>query len=78
MAVFSIMLGLFMKVVDSFTTKLPTYFVGAIIAVPSMSLVNSGMFTVMLTHGFLFSVFIIWVLSGWMQRKEPPRPDGER
>ena len=61
--IFSIVLIIVLKVLDSIAQKLPLPISISIIAIPSMALVNSAFFTVMLTHGFLFAMICIWWYS---------------
>lgn len=64
MLLFSLLLGIFLKMVDGFAATLPANLCAAVIAMPAMSLVNSGLFTTLLTHGFLCAFLLLWVLSG--------------
>lgn len=60
---FSILLGLILKVIDSISNNLPISVTVSSIIIPSMAFVNSGFFTVLLTHGFLISCLLIWLLN---------------
>lgn len=64
MAAFSVLLGIFLKLIDSFATALPANFCAAVIAIPAMSLINSGLFTTLLTHGFLCAFMLLWLFAG--------------
>ena len=64
MVVFSLILGLFLRVVDGFAIGVPRSLATAVVAVPAMALVNSGLFTVLLTHGFMLTVVVLWAMSG--------------
>jgi hypothetical protein len=68
MLLFTLLLGIFLKMVDGFAAALPANFCAAIIAIPAMSLLNSGLFTTLLTHGFLCAFFLLWLLSGGFSR----------
>ncbi len=62
MFLFSIILGVFLRIMDSVGARLPANLVAAAIATPAMALTNSGLFTSLMTHGFLFAVLMIWML----------------
>ncbi|BAY83951.1 hypothetical protein NIES267_34450 [Calothrix parasitica NIES-267] len=63
MIIFSFILAVVLKILDSIGIFLPVNIPSAIITIPSMSLVNSALFTTMLTHGFILALITIWVLS---------------
>lgn len=63
MFIFSIILGLFLRVVDSVGSRLPSNLVAAVIAMPSIALVNSALFTSLLTHGFILALILLWLLK---------------
>ena len=69
MFLFSFILGLFMRILDSVGGKLDNHLVAAMIAVPAMALVNSALFTTLLTHGFISALFVIWMFRR-ISRKE--------
>jgi len=64
MFLFSIILGLFLRVVDSVGSRLPTNLVAAVMATPAMALTNSALFTSLLTHGLIPTVVLLWSLKG--------------
>ncbi len=70
MFLFSILLGVFLRALDSVGSKQPSHFIAAIISVPAMALVNSGLFTSSLTHGFVLSLAMLWLLSGRLGNKK--------
>jgi len=63
MFIFSIILGVFLHVVDSVGGWLPANLVAAVIATPAMALTNSGLFTSLLTHGLILAVIVLWLLG---------------
>lgn len=70
MFIFSAMLGIILKVLDSFVIVLPSNLISALIAIPAFSLVNSALFTTMLTHGFLISLLTLLIMSNLILKKE--------
>ena len=64
MFLFSIILGLFLRFVDSVGTRLPANLVAAMVATPAMALTNSALFTSLLTHGLIFTLVTLWLLRG--------------
>lgn len=73
MFLFSIILGLFLRVVDSVGSRLPTNLVAAVIATPAMALTNSALFTSLLTHGLIPAVVLLWLLRAIKERKPQTR-----
>jgi hypothetical protein len=63
MFVFSMILGLFLRVIDSIGARLPANLVTAIVATPAMALVNSALFTSLLTHGLILTMITLWMLG---------------
>lgn len=72
MIFFSFILGIFLNILDSVVRDSPTNASAAIIAVPAMALVNSGLFTTFLTHGLLLGFFFVWLSVG-ISRGSPLR-----
>ncbi|MFC2095141.1 hypothetical protein ACFLSW_01725 [Candidatus Bipolaricaulota bacterium] len=66
---FSIILGLFLRTLDSVAKSLPSNLVAAIVAVPCMALVNSALLTSLLTHGLIPALFVIWLLRAIFCRR---------
>ena len=64
MFLFSMILGLFLRFVDSVGTRLPANLVAAMFATPAMALTNSPLFTSLLTHGLIFTLVTLWLLRG--------------
>lgn len=58
---FTVLLVLLFKIIDSITEGIPRYISISILLIPFMSLTNSAFFTSLLTHGILFSVFSLWL-----------------
>jgi len=68
MFVFSAILGVFLRIVDSVGSQLPANLVAAVIATPAMSLTNSALFTSLLTHGMILAVILLWLLKKVLMR----------
>jgi hypothetical protein len=58
----SILLGFFFVLLDS-VTRTDVALAVAVIAVPLVSLVNSALFTTLLTHGLFVGVVLLWLLG---------------
>lgn len=69
MFVFSGLLGVFLRLVDSAAAKVSSHVAAAMAAVPAMALTNSALLTSLLTHGFIPCLLAIWLLQGKGQRK---------
>lgn len=63
--IFSIILGTALAVFDRVSIVLPVELSTSIILIPSMSLINSALFTSFLTHGILFLIIILYLLSSY-------------
>jgi len=63
MFLFSIILGLFLRILDSVGARFPSNLMAAIVAVPAMALTNSALFTSLLTHGLILALVMIWLLG---------------
>ena len=61
--VFAAVLGVVLRVLDGVGSSSPLSLAAAIVAVPSMALVNSGLFTVLLTHGLLPGLLVLWLFT---------------
>ena len=85
----AVLLALLCKLVDHAASGLRPNVATAIIAVPAMALVNSGLLTTILTHGFGVALLFIWLLSSQeevfgskgekgltTERDRPPEPGG--
>lgn len=66
MLVFSIILGIVIRIIDGVSSFLPTYFVAAIIAMPAFALTESALFTTFLTHGLLIALLVLWIIRSKM------------
>lgn len=60
---FSSILGIVLKLLDDVLKRLPIALSGTVIAIPAFALTNSGLFTVMLTHGFLVAILFLWLIG---------------
>ena len=61
MFLFSIILGVFLRIVDSVGEQLPDNLVAAIIVTPAAALANSALFTSLLTHGLFLAGILLWL-----------------
>jgi hypothetical protein len=62
MFLFSMILGVFLRIVDSVGARLPTSLVAAMLTPHAMALTNSALFTSLLTHGLIFAFLMLWLL----------------
>ena len=69
MFLFSLILGLFLRIVDSVGARLPANLVAAVVATPAMALTNSALFTSLLTHGLIPAVVMVWLLRAVAERR---------
>lgn len=58
---FSVILGIILRITDSLVKKNNAPLTLAIASVPLTSLINSGLFTSLFTHGILLSMLILWL-----------------
>lgn len=58
---FSILLAVLLKLIDSVSASVPTFVSISILIIPAMSLVNSAFFTSLLTHGILIAILMLWL-----------------
>jgi hypothetical protein len=61
MFLFSIILGIVLRIADSVGSHLPPNFVAAAIVMPAMALTESALFTSILTHGWILAVLMLWI-----------------
>jgi len=64
MIVYTILLALFLRLIDSIASSLPRGYATAMIAMPAFCLTNSALFTTLMTHGFLLSALWMWFSAG--------------
>lgn len=69
MFLFSVILGVFLRVMDSVGRRLPSNLVAAVIATPAMALTNSPLFTSLLTQGLIPALAVVWLLRGVEKRR---------
>ena len=62
-AIFALLFGLVMKVVDAAARAVDTRFAAALVAMPAFQLVNSGLLTTLLTHGLALAILILWAVG---------------
>jgi oligosaccharide repeat unit polymerase len=63
--IFSIILGMVLAVFDRVSVVLPIELSTSIALIPFMSLINSALFTSFVTHGILFLIVILYLLSSY-------------
>lgn len=63
MAAFAVLLAVILRVLDGVSAGLPNRLATSVVVVPTMALVNSGLLTVMLTHGFGLAVLLLWLMN---------------
>jgi hypothetical protein len=68
MLVFSAALGIFLRALDGIARRVSLPLASAVVAIPALSLVASGLLTSLLTHGFLAAAAALWFLGGWYSR----------
>jgi len=73
MFLFSMILGLFLRVVDSVGSRLPSNLVAAVIATPAWALTNSALFTSLFTHGLILAAILLWLLRALEERRSRAR-----
>ncbi len=61
MLLFSAILGVALRIVDSVGSSLPSHFVAAAISIPAISITQSALFTSMLTHGLIPAILMLWI-----------------
>lgn len=64
MGVFAVLLALVLRLLDGVSAWTSRQVATAVVAVPAMALVNSGLLTVLLTHGFGLAMLLLWLLGG--------------
>lgn len=62
---FSVLLMYLLKILNALTKSIPLPVVISTVAMPTFSLVNSAFITVMVTHGLLFSLILLWLSSNY-------------
>lgn len=66
---FSLLLFIFIKIVNSLEAKVPKNLICSIILVPFMALINSGFLTTLLTHSLLISAVSIWLMGAFINKE---------
>ena len=62
MLLFSVILGVALRIVDGVGSSLPSHFVAAAISMPAISITQSALFTSMLTHGLIPALLMLWMV----------------
>jgi hypothetical protein len=72
-AIFALVFGLVLKVVDAAARDVEPRFAAALVAMPAFQLVNSGLLTTLLTHGLALAILILWAIrpSGVSAGRDP-------
>ncbi|MDI9617164.1 MAG: hypothetical protein QFX31_07365 [Methanothrix sp.] len=70
MVFFSVILGVILRFIDSVGSRLQSNFVAATISMPAYALTESALFTSMLTHGFILSMLMLWLLRSIVKPSE--------
>lgn len=66
---FSFILCFLLKVVQSFENILSNKLIATLILIPFMALINSGLFTTLLTHSLLLTILCIWLLFSFEKNR---------
>jgi oligosaccharide repeat unit polymerase len=69
MVFFSAILGMVLRTIDSIGSSIPPHFVAAAISMPAISLTQSALTTVMLTHGLIPAVLMLWIFNNLMEKR---------
>jgi len=69
MLLFSIILGIVLRIVDSVGSHLPPNFVAAAIVMPAIALTESALFGSILTHGWILAILMLWLSEAIHVRK---------
>jgi len=69
MILFSLILAVILRLADSVAGRREIALVAALVSVPAMALVNSALFTTLLTHGLLLVLVLAW-LAGSDHRRQ--------
>lgn len=81
MLAFSVLLGLLLSVMDSVSFRRPLRVSGAVFGAASFSLVNSALFTSILSHGIAVALLVVWMLpavrAGGEDGSSPPVTDDD-
>lgn len=64
MFLFSVILGFFLRIIDSLRAHLPSGFVAAVLAPSAAALTNSALLTSLVTHGLVPAMAMVWLLGG--------------
>lgn len=65
---FSVLLVLLLKLIDSVSSSVPPSLSMSILIIPSLALLNSAFFTSLLTHGIIFTVFLLWLSNNYFRK----------
>ncbi|WP_414048799.1 O-antigen polymerase [Macrococcus animalis] len=68
--IFSFILSIILKIYDNISRVLPLSVSMASIIVPGFAFINSGLLTAFVTHGFIFSMLITWLLASKIKERE--------
>lgn len=65
-----LILGEVLKILDNVSKNTPLVLSTGIIIIPGTALVDSALFTSLLTHGIFFAIFVIWLTNSVVNRHE--------
>lgn len=75
MLLFSAILALVLRMIDSLRRSGEIRLAAAIIAMPGMALVNSALFTTLSTHGFLLAMLLVWIFTSAVSKGKNQQHD---
>lgn len=67
--IFALILGIYLLIMDGITESMDAFSVMALILMPSMALVNSALFTSLITHGLVPVLILLWVSHSLFEEK---------
>lgn len=68
MLLFSAILGLILKLIDSLSKNMSPQLSTAMLTMPAFSLINSGLLTTLMTHGLILGILSIWTFNREYER----------
>jgi hypothetical protein len=74
MLAFAVLFAFVLKVVDAASGRVPLAVACGAVAVPAMAIMNSGLFTALLTHGLLVGTLSLWLAGSMLARERSAAP----
>jgi len=74
MIIYSAILGLILRIIDSVGSTIPSHFVAAVISMPAISMTQCALTTVMLTHGLVPAVLMLWIFRSLIESRRSQEP----